>query len=595
MQETWDLDSIFAGGSESDAFATFLTDLATDLDELETRVLPEHLVVGEGANEEAENTAVWVAFLLQLYSLSERLQQAGSFIGCLLAANTRDSKALELMGQREQLSSQLGTIWKRTAAKLANQDDDAWQTLLQHPQLAPNAFHLNEQRDEARRLMSPEMEALANELATNGYHSWGNLYNFIVGEQEVDFEQETVSLGQLQSKFMDAPERATRAEAFATFEERWAKLAPTLAQALNNQAGFRQTLYKWRGWTSVLDEPLANNRLTRDTLDTMWHVINSRSAKLKEYFAAKAKLLGVEQLRWYDLWAPVAQNARQFNYPEAADFVVESIQPFNPAIAQFCRHAIDQHWVEAEDRPHKRMGAFCTRFPLSEEPRVFMTFNGSFNGVRTLAHELGHGYHGWVMKEMSPGAKVYTMSVAETASTFNEMIVKDASVKAARSREEKLSLLGSKLDDAASYLMNINARYQFELAFFEKRAQRQVTVAELNDLMETAQKAAYQDGLGQYHPLFWASKLHFYITRAPFYNFPYTFGYLFSNGVYAQALAEGESFRARYDALLRDTGSMATEALAQKHLGVDLQQPEFWSTAVDRVLADVDQFTALVA
>ena len=593
MQEVWDLESIFPGGSSSPAFATFLDEMATAFDAVETRPLPEKIVRDTGEGEGEGNTAVWVALLLQLYDLNERMMHASAFINCLLAANTRDDKALELMGQREQLSGRLGTIWKRTSAKLAAQDEADWQALLAHPQLAPNAFHLNEQRDEARRLMPPEMEALATELATDGYHTWGNLYNFIVGQQQLEFEDDTLSLGQLQSKYMDDPDRATRSAAFAASEERWRELAPTLAQALNNQAGFRQTLYKWRGWTSILDEPLANNRLTRDTLDTMWHVINSKSGKLKAYFAAKANLLGVEKLAWYDLWAPVGNTTRQFNYADAAEFVVDSIRPFHPAIAEFCRHAIDSHWVEAEDRPHKRMGAFCTRFPLNKEPRVFMTFNGSFNGLRTLAHELGHGYHGWVLNDMSVGAQMYTMSVAETASTFNEMIVKDASVKAAETRDEKLSLLGSKLDDAASYLMNINARYQFELAFFEQRAKRQVTVDELNALMETAQKSAYQDGLGEYHPLFWASKLHFYITRAPFYNFPYTFGYLFSNGVYAQALAEGESFRARYDALLRDTGSMTTEQLARKHLGVDLQQPEFWTTAVDRILADVDEFTAI--
>lgn len=593
IQETWDLESVFAGGSESAEFAAFLEELNALVAAQEQRQLPAKLVVGKNGTGE-DNTAVWADYLMQLYHIGERMYQASSFISCLLSADTRDHKALQLMGQREQLGSRMGTLWKHTAAQMAAQTDEAWATLLQHPDLAPNAFHLSEQRDQARRLMSAEMEALANELATHGYHAWGNLYNFIVGQQQIEFEEESLSLGQMQSKYMDAPDRATRAAAFAASEEKWAELAPVFAQSLNNQAGFRQTLYKWRGWDSILDEPLQNNRLTRETLDTMWDVINSKSDRLKDYFAAKAQLLGLEKLAWYDLWTTVGENKRQFSYHEAADFVVDSIRPFHPAIADFCRLAIDSRWVEAEDRPHKRMGAFCTRMPLNKEPRVFMTYNGSFNGLRTLAHELGHGYHGWVLNDMSFGAQIYTMSVAETASTFNEMIVKDAAVQAATTRDEKLSLLGSKLDDAANYLMNINARYQFELAFFERRAQRQVTVDELNELMTEAQKAAYKDSLGEYHPLFWASKLHFYITRAPFYNFPYTFGYLFSNGVYAQALAEGESFRARYDALLRDTGSMSTEALAQKHLGVDLQQPEFWTTAVDRILADVDEFLALV-
>jgi oligoendopeptidase F len=185
------------------------------------------------------------------------------------------------------------------------------------------------------------------------------------------------------------------------------------------------------------------------------------------------------------------------------------------------------------------------------------------------------------------------MSVAETASTFNESIVNDASLKAAADDQERLSLLASRLNDAAAFLMNINARYIFETNFFEQRAKKSLSVNELSELMVSSQKQAFKDGLADYHPLFWASKLHFYVTGAPFYNFPYTFGYLFSNGVYAQALAEGPSFADNYIALLRDTGSMNTEDLARTHLGVDLTQPEFWENAVDRALADVDEFVTL--
>jgi oligoendopeptidase F len=256
--------------------------------------------------------------------------------------------------------------------------------------------------------------------------------------------------------------------------------------------------------------------------------------------------------------------------------------------------AIDQSWIEAEYRPGKRAGAYCTSLPLKKQSRIFMTYNGSYNGMLTLAHELGHGYHSWVMFDLPYGARRYAMSVAETASTFNETVVREASLKATAAEQEQLSILGTKLNDATSYLMNIRARFDFELAFFKERAKKNLSVDELSELMVSAQKRAYKEGLADYHPLFWASKLHFYITRAPFYNFPYTFGFLFSNGVYAQALAEGRSFQERYMALLRETGSMTTEDLAKTHLGVDLTRPEFWETAVERVLAEVDPFVRLV-
>jgi pepF/M3 family oligoendopeptidase len=586
ISEIWDLDSIFEGGSQSAALEEFLGTLTADLTNFDTSSLPTPLA--------DKNQAVWVEKIDLLYELGARLRQAGSFIGCLISQDVNDEKGLQLYAQTDQLSASLGNLWTQLSAVFAQQDDAVWNKLLTGTSLKAVAFNLNEQRDLARQKMPPEKEALANDLATDGYHAWDRLYGMVSGDRQVEFEGKPMSLGQLQNKYEDDPDRPTRRKAFELYENTWAELAKTCAQALNNQAGFRLTLYKYRGWDSVLKEPLLDNRFTPDTLEAMWSVIEAKNGKLLDYFAAKAKLFGVDQLSWYDVYAPVGETSQTFSYAEAADFTVDNIRRFNPDIADFCRMAIDQHWVESEDRPGKRAGAFCTGFPLIGQSRIFMTFNGSFNGIRTLAHELGHSYHSWVMRDLPYGARRYTMSVAETASTFNESVVNDACLKAATSDQERLSLLAAKLNDAAAFLMNIRARFIFEITFFEQRAKKSLSVDELCALMVSAQKTAFKNGLADYHPHFWASKLHFYITSAPFYNFPYTFGFLFSNGVYAQALAEGPGFAGRYIALLRDTGSMTTEALAQTHLGVDLTQPEFWETAVDRVLADVDEFVRLV-
>ena len=305
--------------------------------------------------------------------------------------------------------------------------------------------------------------------------------------------------------------------------------------------------------------------------------------------------MGIDRLAWYDVTAPVGGLAGTMGFAEAGDFVVDSIRPVNPDIADFCRMALEKRWVEAEDRPGKRAGAFCTSLPLLGESRVFMTFSGSFAGLTTLAHELGHGYHGWVLKDLPYGARHYTMGVAETASTLNERVVTDAGLRRAEDDRVRLSMLNQKAGDAVMFLMNIRARYDFERAFFRRRKKGNLNVEQLCGLMVEAQKKAFAGALDPdgHDPLFWASKLHFYITRAPFYNFPYTFGYLFSEAVYHRAKEEGPSFVDRYAALLRDTGSMTTEDLARKHLGVDLTGPAFWEETLDRVLRDVDDFVAL--
>jgi pepF/M3 family oligoendopeptidase len=391
----------------------------------------------------------------------------------------------------------------------------------------------------------------------------------------------------------DDPDRETRKAAFDLFEKTWTGIAKPCAAALNNQAGFRLALYRHRGWDDVLREPLMENRMTPESLEAMWSVVDAKGGKLLDYFAAKARLLGVDRLSWFDIHAPMGRDDREFTFSEAVDFTVENLRKANPAMAEFSRMAIDRRWVEAENRPGKRAGGFCTGFPKSKESRIFMTFTGSLNSLMTLAHELGHAYHSWVMRDLPAGARRYPMSVAETASTFSETIVRNAAYRSAAGEEERLRVLAAKLDDAVSFLMDIRSRFAFETAFFRERRTRSMSVADLNALMEEAQHDAFKNALERYHPLFWASKLHFYITAAPFYNFPYTFGFLFSSGVYARVEDEGPAFQEAYIALLRDTGRMTTDELARKHLGIDLRTPDFWETAADRVLDDVDEFTIL--
>jgi pepF/M3 family oligoendopeptidase len=583
---TWELDTIFAGGSDSPALAEFLTELTADMAAFERPGWPD--LSGEAAE------AQWRESIQTLFQLTMRLRQAGAFANCLVSQDVNDDRALQLTAQIDQMSSQLSTFWTRFSAAAARQPDTAWQQLIGGGLLAEIAFHLNEERELARQKMAPELETLVDELAASGYHAWDRLYGLVSGDKEVTWQGQPLSLYQLQIKFYDDPDRTVRQQAFGLFEAAWADLAKICAEALNQQAGFRLTLYKHRGWDSVLHEPLLENRLTRDSLEAMWAVIDAKSARLLDYFAAKAKLFGIDQLSWFDVHAPVEKVSTGLSWDGAIGFVEDNLRSFNPDLADFARMALDRRWVEAENRPGKRAGGYCTTFPLSKETRIFMTFNDSYNSMLTLAHELGHSYHSWVMRDMPYGAQYCTAGVAETASTLNEMVVREASTRAAADNQTRLSLLSAKLSDAAAFLMDIRARYEFELAFFEQRAKKHLSVDELSALMLTAQKMAFKEGLARYHPLFWASKLHFYMTRTPFYNFPYTFGFLFSNGVYAQALAEGLSFRERYVALLRDTGSMSTEDLARTHLGVDLTQPEFWEPAVDRVLADVDEFVALV-
>jgi pepF/M3 family oligoendopeptidase len=440
------------------------------------------------------------------------------------------------------------------------------------------------------------MEVLANDLAVDGYHAWGSLYNKVSGRIVIPFEKDGekmgLSVGQA-SNMIDDPDRSVRAAVFAKWEEAWADNAELCADALNHLGGFRLNLYRHRGWDSVLKEPLAINRMSEQTLNSMWEAIERSKELLASYLSRKAKLLGLEKLSWYDVHAPLGEVTKKIPYEEAAAIILDQFSRLTPRMSELARKAFEDDWIEAEDRPGKRAGGFCTSFPDSKQTRIFMTYAGSADNVSTLAHELGHAFHQYVMDDLPQLVQNYAMNVAETASTFAEQVVADAAVKNAQNDREKIVLLDAKAQNAVSFLMNIHARFLFETGFYEKRKKGLVSVEELNELMVQAQKRAYLDMLAEYHPYFWASKLHFYITETPFYNFPYTFGYLFSHGVYARALEEGPAFEEKYVALLRDTGRMTVEDLAMKHLNADLTQTDFWESAVKMALADVEEFLKL--
>jgi pepF/M3 family oligoendopeptidase len=362
---------------------------------------------------------------------------------------------------------------------------------------------------------------------------------------------------------------------------------------LNSQAGFRLAVYRNRKWDSILYEPLQITKIKQETLDAMWSAVSNAVPKFKRYVDARKKLLEIDKYLWYDQIAPVGKIEREFTFQAASDFIVEHISSFSKEMGEFSKMALDNRWVEGEDRSGKAAGGYCTGFPAKKESRIFMTYTNTFGAMSTLAHELGHAYHSYVLKDLPLFASRYPMTLAETASTFNELRVKDAALELAISPQEKLALLDQKLKDGYTMMCNLHARYIFDNLFYEERKHGIVARKRLDELMLEAQKQAYSGTLDSYYKLFWASKLHFYLTSQPFYNFPYTFGFLFSLGIYDRAVKEGPAFAKAYRDLLADTGSMMAEDVAMKHLGVDLAKEDYWNEAVARVMSDIDSYVKL--
>lgn len=591
LNQTWDLESIFKGGSTSADFTAYLDTLEADarklLQDVKVAKVPQTVLDTEELD----------SILELLQDCVARASEASSFVGCLSAQDQHDKEAVRLSARMNALFALLQTATTLYHNILGQTGDKVWERWMQRDKIAPVSFVLTESREASREKMSPELESLALDLAIDGYHGWGSFYDTIVSKVSVPVKDDNgeivgMSAGQAANK-LHHQDREVREDVFQSWEKAWEDVADYCADTLNHLGGFRLKLYENRGWDDILKEPLDINRMSRETLDMMWSVINETKPVLVKYLERKAKLLGVERLSWHDVEAPVGEASDKISYDEAAVDIVQQFRKFSPKMADFAEMAFDKSWIEAEDRPGKRPGGFCTSLPVSKETRIFMTYAGTASNVSTLAHELGHGYHQHVMDELPVLNQNYAMNVAETASTLAELIVSDALVDSATDEQTRIALLEDKIQRSVAFFMNIHARFLFETRFYEQRKSGLLTAQQLSELMNEAQKEAFCDVLAETHPHFWASKLHFYITDVPFYNFPYTFGYMFSAGIYAHAQRTGTGFADQYDELLRDTGRMKVEDLAKKHLQTDLTQPEFWRGAAELAVRDIETFLDL--
>lgn len=589
-EQTWDLESIFPGGTTSSLLKETLTTLKEDIDAFKKHV-----------DQFTNQLNTFKVLLIQQEQIEKTLVHAMTFVNMAHDANTKDTHAPTIKSNLMVLLSELNIIVNSFIQKTVNLTDETFESFLADPDVAPVCFALKEQRQKGRRLLSVQEETLIAELNKDGIAAWSQLYDTIISTMSIPYLQKDgevveLSIGQAMNRMYQDENPKVRKQLFNAWEEAFNHHAPIFADVLNHLSGYRMTLQNKHKYAHHLDQPLEYNRMKKQTLEAMWQAVSDNKQPFVDFLRKKQQLLGLEQLEWQDVDAPLSIGEHQavtFTYDKACNFILDNFQSFGPKLTAFTKHALEHRWVEAEDRNHKRPGGYCTSLPLFDESRIFMTFTGSASDTSTLAHELGHAFHSHILKDVPYLNQHYAMNVAETASTFAEILIANATVRSSQSDSEKLSLLSNKLEGAIAMLMNIHARYIFEDSFYKKRKNGFVSHEQLSHLMIEAQKEAFAGAIDTYHPHFWSSKLHFYIDDIPFYNFPYTFGFLFSLGIYAEYIKAPEGFEDNYIALLKDTGAMTVEDLAMKHLAVDITQVNFWVEGIKIMTKDVDTFIKL--
>ncbi|MDP4550089.1 M3 family oligoendopeptidase [Alkalihalobacillus macyae] len=587
----WNLDKIFNGGGKSSQFLQHIERLEDLILELEGNGVK--FFISSIKKSEISNVG---HLLKEIANIRLNISEANSFITCLIAQNPKDQDASSLRGNVAQIDSRFEKVISEVKKVLSNIEEDVWRDILEIKGLENYKFILNEWREEADSNLSEEELSLISDLMVDGYHAWGHFYKDLVSsitvKVRVDGKEEGLSVGQA-INLRSHHDEEVRKEAHYALESIWKEKEELFSKVLNHIVGYRIQVHNKRGMKNELEEPLQKNRMKEETLKTMWSVISTYKQPFSKYLERKAEMMGDSSMKSYNFWSPITKNDQEMDYVKAASFIIKHVSKFGNELESFVKEAFNEGWIEAEDRPNKSPVPFCASFPVTGESRVFMTYSGSFIDVLTLIHELGHAFHNYAMRSVEGLNKQYPLSIAETASTFSEMIIFDASMKNTKFKEEKLFILDEKLKRSVMNFMNIHSRFLFEQRFYEERKGGIVSPKRLNQLMEESINEAYEDSLDQPSIYSWVWTPHYYITQSPFYNFPYTFGYLFALGIYAKAKEKGKGFEEDYLRLLRDSGSMNVEDLVMKHLGEDITSKEFWEKGIELCLKDVEEFIEL--
>lgn len=592
---TWDLTSYFPqfNGSE---MLRFKEAIRADVAALQTTA----------ANLPALNSdsaPAWEDILLRNEDLSRRMSHLGSYIGCLAAADARNEEYQKEEAELTRTRAELAKLRVELLRAFKAAEDQTFVAFCARPALAGAQNYLTRLREEARRAMTAEKEILATDLGIDGIQAWGRLYDTMSAKLEFDMIYPDGRRGRLpmsqRRSLMDHPDRRVRHAAFDGGNAAWQTVEDAAAAALNAIAGTRLTLNRHRGVDHFLDIALFQAAIGRKTLDALFEALMANLAIPRRILQLKAKSIGRQGVAWFDLGAPLdLPDQEKLSWDKAQSTVAASFSRAYPALGRFFNdQVIGKNWIDWEPRAGKRPGGFCSSSMLSKESRIFMTFNESLSDMLTLAHESGHAFHGAIMREVRPYARGYPMTLAETASTFGENVLMSGILDdPAVSDSEKARILDIEVGHGAVYLLDIPVRYEFEKSFYEERAKGPLSVSRLKELMVATQRRVIGEVLepGGEDPYFWASKLHFYITGITFYNFPYTFGYLLSRGLYAMFKVEGDAFLPKYEEFLRRAGSDTAENVVRQTVGRDIEKAEFWSEAIRSLEEPLGQLQRLL-
>jgi oligoendopeptidase F len=582
-QTRWSLKDLFPGQDGSDIETAF-----TQL---------EHLVGQFESFRDQLNPEITFETFLSVIHKSEEMQTLGyrlyAYAGLSFSADTQDQGALTLMARVEQFMAEMSNrtlffdLWWRAL------DDENAARLMRGA--GDYTYWLEEMRHYKPHTLSEAEEKVINLKNVTGSSALDRLYSSITNRYtfkvEVEGEVKELTRGELMV-YARHHDPALREAAYRELYRVYGNDGPILGQVYQTVVrDWRNENLSLRGYAAPVSVRNLRNDIPDEVVDILLEVCRKNTDVFQRFFQLKARWIGQERLRRYDIYAPVAKSDKNYDFDAAAQMVMKSFQTFSPEFADLAKRVFDDQHLDGEVRKGKRGGAFCWPALPNVTPWVLLNYQGHPDDVATMAHELGHAIHSMLAAHHSIFTYNSNLPLAETASTFGEMMLVDLLLENETDEAVRRDILFRQVDDAYATIQR-----QAFFALFEKQAHEMIAQnASVDELAEAYLKSLQEQfgGAVEISDEFrweWVSIPHIYST--PFYVYAYVFGQLLVFSLYKQFRQEGEAFKPRYRAILAAGGSKAPEQVL-KEAGIDMRQESFWQGGFDVIRGMVEKLEAI--
>lgn len=513
-----------------------------------------------------------------------------AFAQLLFSTDTSDDTVKALVQRVRELGSEISTHLIFFDLEIGRISPAKFAELLQDPLLAEYHHYLDHQRKLAAHYLTEPEEKILEETANDRGRAWRRLFTEITSGMKYTLRHgnEVKELNQSQlMALLYEPDRSLRQAAAGALAEGLEKNAHVLNFTHNTLLHEKQVIDKLRRFESPEADRHLDNELSQELVDTMVGVCVQNFDLVADYYRLKGELLGLSDLKHYDRYAPLSKDREELDFEKAREIVLEAFGNFSPRLAELAEPFFSKRWIDAVVKDGKRGGAFCAGVTPDHHPYVLLNYTGKPRDVMTLAHELGHGVHDRLASKQNLLNYHPVLPMAETASTFGELLVFERLQRDLESDEARLAMLCEKLEDTFATVFRQVSMYRFEQRLHQsRREQGELAVETINALWQECMQEMFGQALtlGEDHRWSWLYIPH--IVSTPFYVYAYAFGELLVLSLYARYKREGASFVDKYFELLASGGSMPPTRMLEK-LDIDISQSSFWQGGCDLIRANV--------